>query len=140
MPLKGHLPPPVVGGDVYPHDVISFVTHHQLEGYEVGGHDSRGLYLKSLVVWLPEQGNPPFMLARGFCREHLVTRRHAGVAVVGNFHFRQNCTPDPHLCLPLGRKCQSVSPSTANIPCCDGEGPATPRRRGRQRSRHRHDN
>jgi hypothetical protein len=89
---------------------------------------------------IDETGIVPFMLARGFCREHFVSRRRAGVAVIGNFHFRQNHTPDPHLCQPLGRKCQSISPSTADVPCCDREGPATPRRRGRQRNRHRHDN
>ncbi len=64
-------PPRVVGGDVYPHDVISFVTRHQLEGDEVGGHDSRGLYLKSHVFWLPEQGNPPLVLAGAFVESTL---------------------------------------------------------------------
>jgi len=99
--LKVISPPRVVGGDIYPHDVISFVTRHQLEGDEVGGHDFCGLHLKSLMVWLPEQGNPPFMLAQGFCQEHLGSRRHAGVAVIGNFHFRQNRTPDPIFASPL---------------------------------------
>ena len=61
----------VVGGDVYPHDVISFVARHQLEGYEVGGHESCGLYLKSLVVWLPEQGNPPLCLPGAFVESTL---------------------------------------------------------------------
>jgi hypothetical protein len=61
----------VVGGDVDPHDIISFVTHHQLKGDEVGGHNPCGLHLKRLIR-LPEQGNPPFLLAWGFCREYLV--------------------------------------------------------------------
>ena len=129
-PPEGHLPPGVIGGGVYPHDLISFITCHQLEGDEVGGHDSRGLYLKSHAFWLPEQGNPPLVLARGFFREHLVPRRHVDVAVVSNFHFRQDQTPNPHLCQPRGHKFQFVSPSTPNVPCCDGEGPVTPNKGG----------
>jgi hypothetical protein len=55
------------GGDVYPHDVILFVTHHQLKDDEVRGHDSCGLHLKCLMIRLPEQGNPPLVLAWHFC-------------------------------------------------------------------------
>ena len=77
----------VVRGDVDTDDVVSLVSRYQLEGDEVRGHDFRGLYLKSFVFWLPKQCNPSLMLARGFCREYFIPRRHAGVAVVGNFHF-----------------------------------------------------
>jgi hypothetical protein len=129
----------VVGGDVYPHDVILFITHHQLKGDEIGGHDSCSLRLNRLVIQFSQQDNPPLVFFWCFCCEYLVPQRCAGIAIVGNFHFRQNRTPNPHLCQPLGFKCQSVSPSTTNVPCCNGEGPTTPQQRGCQRSRHCHD-
>jgi hypothetical protein len=86
----GHAVSPlcVVRGNVDTNDVILLVTHDQLEGDEVRGHNFCGLDLERFVFWLPEQSNPSLMLARGFCCEYFIPQHRAGVAVVGNFHFQ----------------------------------------------------
>ena len=52
-------PRSVIGGDVNPHHIESFVPRDELEGQEVGGDHGGRLNLERIVTFFPYEGNPP---------------------------------------------------------------------------------
>ena len=71
----------VVGGDVYPHHIESFIPHDELEGYEVGGGHVGCLHLKRIMTFLPRKGNPSLFVARCFCQDDFIPQSKLGVTV-----------------------------------------------------------
>ena len=80
----------------------------------------------------PQQGGVALLWARRLRRDHAITRCRLRVSIVGQLCFCQNAAADSHLAQALCCSRQSCSPCAPNIPGSDGEGPATPRQRGRR--------
>jgi hypothetical protein len=130
-----------VGGDVDLHDVIPLVAHDKLEGHQVWGQGPYGLDLKTAVVLSPDEAYSSLVWAGCFQSKYSISQEGLHVFIVGDLRFGQDPYPDPHLHQLLSRSSHPYPHPTMYVPHCHGEGfgpigPATPRLRGHQRSRH----
>ena len=106
----------------------------QLERQYIGGDNFHCLDLKVLMSCCPEQSNPPLLWTRCFQRNHVIPLNVLGVSGISELGLGYDRASHPCLAQPLGRRCQSCSPRAPNVPGSNGEGPATPLQRGRDKA------